>query len=454
MNSGTIRSVRSLIILTFDLIFIVLIFSGVYYLRLSKLPDFRSPDLWLIVTTFIFVLFLAGTYFKERNIRNPQLPIRTFLNCLVAGILCVAWVYLLGPQKFSEYFGRGILPAATLGCGIATTLVRFVVNQLYHRQEQGLEFLYIGYSKSADAFFRELTNHREVRSVTVVSRQNINSEFSGINISKQDLGPLLGKKKWQSIIVDPSRESSKEEKDKLINLRLNGTPILSLADFYEKYWYMIPVHDIGDDWFLRSQGFSMLDNPISGRIKRLFDIILSIVLIFASLPLIVICGLLITLSSKGPIFFSQTRVGMRGKLFTIFKLRTMRADAELQGAQWAQDKDPRITKVGNFLRQTRLDELPQCWNVLKGEMSFVGPRPERPEFTKELAQHIPYYELRHIVKPGISGWAQVIFPYGASVEDSLRKLQYELYYIKNQSLLLDLNIMLRTLITVFQRSGR
>ena len=129
-------------------------------------------------------------------------------------------------------------------------------------------------------------------------------------------------------------------------------------------------------------------------------------------------------------------------------------DAEAEGAQWAQNNDPRITGFGKFLRQTRLDELPQCWNVLLGTMSFVGPRPERPEFTAELSQEIPYYDLRHIIKPGITGWAQVIFPYGASTEDSLKKLQYELYYIKNQSLLLDLNIIIRTLLTVFQRGGR
>lgn len=455
MNSGTIRDFRSLIILAFDLVLIVSIFSGTYYLRLNKFPDFSSPNLWLIVNTFILVLFLAGTYFKEANIRKPQLPIKTFLNCLLAGTLCVVWLYLLGPQKFGEYFGRGILPTATLACGIATTLVRLFINQLYHRQEQGLELLYLGYSESADAFLGELKNHQEVRSVTVASHDDINSELSsGINISTQSLKTLLTEKKWQSVIVDPSRESSSDEKEKLINLRLAGTPILSLADFYEKFWYMIPVHDIGDDWFLRSQGFSMLDNPLSGRIKRLIDITLSIILIFVSAPLIALCGLLIKLTSRGPIFFSQTRVGVQGRLFTIIKLRTMLLNAELNGAQWAQDKDSRITRFGNFLRQTRLDELPQCWNVLLGDMSFIGPRPERPEFTKELAEKIPYYDLRHLVKPGISGWAQVIFPYGASVEDSLKKLQYELYYIKNQSLLLDLNIMLRTLITIFQRGGR
>ena len=217
---------------------------------------------------------------------------------------------------------------------------------------------------------------------------------------------------------------------------------------------MVPVKVISDDWFLRSHGFHMLGNPVTQRVKRLLDVSLALVLIILTAPLILVSAALIKLTSKGPVFFSQTRVGYQGKLFTIYKLRTMLKDAETSGARWAEADDPRVTKIGGFLRKSRLDELPQCWNVLSGDMSFIGPRPERPEFTSMLSQEIPYYDLRHTVKPGISGWAQVIFPYGASTEDALKKLQYELYYIKHQSLLLDLNIAIRTLFTVFQRAGR
>ena len=167
-----------------------------------------------------------------------------------------------------------------------------------------------------------------------------------------------------------------------------------------------------------------------------------------------ITALVIKLSSRGPVFFSQTRVGFKGRAFTLYKFRTMHNNAEKQGAQWARDNDPRVLPIGHFLRKSRIDELPQCWNIFKGDMSIIGPRPERPEFTSELTNDIPYYDLRHIIKPGLTGWAQVNYPYGASTEDALRKLQYDLYYIKNYSLFLDLNIMLRTLITVFQRSGR
>jgi exopolysaccharide biosynthesis polyprenyl glycosylphosphotransferase len=454
MRDDTIRGIRGSLILILDYCAIIAIFTGVCYLRLGKLPDYKSADLWIICTTFIFVLFFAGTYFRERSTKLPSLPIRTFLITTIAGAICIIWLYLLGPSKFTEYFGRGILPTATILSGIATTWIRFIINRLYHRQEQGAELLYLGYSESCAAFLSELKGHREVRSVTIATQSDVKADFDRYSLARTETNKLLLSSSWQSVIIDPSHPVSKEETASLVSMRLKGTPVLSLAEFYEQFWFMIPVHDIGDDWFLRSQGFSMLGSPIAMRVKRLIDLILSSVLLAITSPLVLFFGLLIKLTSKGPMFFTQTRVGLRGELFTIYKLRTMVKDAEDSGAQWATENDSRITLIGRFLRQTRIDELPQCWNVLKGNMSFVGPRPERPEFTKELTENIPYYDLRHLVKPGISGWAQVIFQYGASVEDSLKKLQYELYYIKNQSLLLDLNIMLRTLITVLQRGGR
>jgi exopolysaccharide biosynthesis polyprenyl glycosylphosphotransferase len=374
--------------------------------------------------------------------------------CIAAGTICVGWLYILGPSKFTQYFGRGVLPAATLLCGIATTAIRYLVNRIYRLQEKGQELLYLGFSPSATGFIKELKNHSEVRSVTVASDTPLATESPRVSWSDKDIKDLLCQSNWQSVIVDPLFQASLSDTEALVKLRLAGTPVFTVADFYEKFWFMIPVTGIDNNWFLRSQGFSALDNTISQRLKRVIDLILSALLLIASIPVLAFCALMIKLTSKGPVLYKQRRVGLEGKPFTIIKLRTMVQNAESEGAQWATTNDPRTTWFGRFLRQTRLDEIPQCWNVLRGEMSFVGPRPERPEFTRELADEIPYYELRHLVKPGITGWAQVIFPYGASTEDSLKKLQYELFYIKNQSLLLDLNIMLRTLITVFQRAGR
>ena len=449
-----IRRIRSLIILLLDLITIIGVFSITYYWRLARFPDYRSPDLWLITTTFITVLFLSGTYFKEKSTAKPALPVRTFFVCMVGGLVCIFWVYVLGPTEFNAYFGRGVLPSGTLLTGILATLIRFGVNSLYHIQEEGVGLLYLGFSNSGQAFLSELENHAEIRSVSIVTDNPIESGFKKVStLEAGNLNEVLDQE-WQGVIVDPNHHSDKLETERLVSLRLAGVPVMTLADYYEKHWFMVPVDHIGDDWFLRSQGFSMLGNPISLRIKRALDIVLSISLLLVSTPVIMICALLIKAGSQGPVFFRQTRVGLRGKPFIIIKLRTMCVDAESEGAKWAEHNDPRITKVGNFLRKSRLDELPQCWNVLKGEMSFVGPRPERPIFTSRLSQTIPYYDLRHVVKPGLTGWAQVIFPYGASDQDATKKLQYELYYIKNQSLLLDLNILIRTCLTVFQRAGR
>lgn len=453
LNQGTIRRARSSLIFIFDLAAGLSIFSIVYYLRLDKMPNYLAFDLWLILLTFVATQYLTGTYFREHTESLPALPIRTFFISLVGGVVCIAWLYLLGPHEFNEYFGRGVLPVSTLLFGITSTFIRYAVNRLYHIQERNLELLYVGHSPSFDTFRAELTNHAEVRGVSLVAR-GFNGHKRHLTDTYESLDLALSTRDWKAIIIDPEYNPSKGEKSALIKARLSGTPILSLADYYERNWHMIPINDIKDDWFLKSQGFSMIGNPVSNRVKRIIDITLATVLLVLSSPLLLICILLIKLTSRGPILFRQTRVGYKGRRFTIYKLRTMCIDAEQNGAQWASENDPRVTKVGRILRRSRLDEIPQCWNVLTGTMSFIGPRPERPEFTSVLTSLIPYYDLRHTVKPGISGWAQVIYPYGASNEDALRKLQYELYYIKHQSLLFDLNIMIRTLFTVFQRAGR
>jgi exopolysaccharide biosynthesis polyprenyl glycosylphosphotransferase len=190
------------------------------------------------------------------------------------------------------------------------------------------------------------------------------------------------------------------------------------------------------------------------RIKRIIDVFLAIIILILAFPLMIIIPILIKLDSKGDIIYSQKRTGLNGEEFTIRKLRTMVEDAEKDEVEWAQENDPRVTRIGKILRALRMDELPQLVNVLLGEMSFVGPRPERPDFNKKLEKHIPYYDLRHLIKPGITGWAQVMYPYGASIDDAREKLQYDLYYIKNYSLFLDLVIAMKTIRVVLFGKGR
>jgi exopolysaccharide biosynthesis polyprenyl glycosylphosphotransferase len=193
---------------------------------------------------------------------------------------------------------------------------------------------------------------------------------------------------------------------------------------------------------------------ISSVVKRAFDIVASLLLLILAMPLVLLAAIAVKLESRGPAFYRQRRVGLYNQAFDILKLRSMRVDAEAAGkAQWAAQDDPRVTRVGRFIRKVRIDELPQAWTVLKGEMSFVGPRPERPQFVRQLEQQLPYYAERHMVKPGITGWAQINYPYGASVEDARHKLEYDLYYAKNYSPFLDLLILLQTLRVVLWPQG-
>jgi exopolysaccharide biosynthesis polyprenyl glycosylphosphotransferase len=213
----------------------------------------------------------------------------------------------------------------------------------------------------------------------------------------------------------------------------------------------VPLEGLNPSNLIFTEGFNVRA-PLQVA-RRLVSIAISFFALIVCLPFIPLIILAVRLSSPGPIFFRQTRVGLRGQLFSIYKFRTMRQDAEANGAVWASKNDARITPLGRFMRKTRLDEIPQLWNVLRGDMGFVGPRPERPEFVQWLTKEIPYYDLRHIIRPGITGWAQVRYQYGASLEETKRKLEYDLYYIKHLSLGLDLLIMFETIKTIILRRG-
>ncbi|MFN3432525.1 MAG: sugar transferase [Candidatus Sericytochromatia bacterium] len=238
----------------------------------------------------------------------------------------------------------------------------------------------------------------------------------------------------------------------LVDCIERGASVLTMAGLYERLSARIPVPLIDAGWFISELRAGQ--RRLYRAARRSLDVAIALVGLVGTGLLFPLLAIAIKLGGgPGPIIYAQRRVGLRGAEFTIYKFRTMRQDAEREGAAWAKERDDRVTPVGNLLRRTRLDELPQFWNVLKGDMSVVGPRPERPEFTKLLAQEIPFYNRRHMVPPGLTGWAQVMFPYGASVEDSLEKLQYDLFYIKNRSFYLDLKIMAKTVRVMVNKIG-
>lgn len=238
----------------------------------------------------------------------------------------------------------------------------------------------------------------------------------------------------------------------LLRIKTKGVHVNDFSSFLERETGRVDLDTVNPSWLIFSDGFSS-GRMFSSAMKRIFDITASIVLLLLTMPVIALFALIVKLDSKGPAFFRQERVGHYGETFYLIKLRSMRTDAEKDGAKWAEKDDPRVTRVGRFIRKVRIDELPQTWAVLKGEMSFVGPRPEVPKFVDDLQEQIPFYGERHMVKPGITGWAQINYPYGASIEDSRTKLEYDLYYAKNYTPFLDFVILLQTVRVILWPEG-
>jgi sugar transferase (PEP-CTERM system associated) len=263
---------------------------------------------------------------------------------------------------------------------------------------------------------------------------------------------VVHKQKVHRVIVAMPDRRGTIPMPELLELRMQGVKIEEATSWLEKISGKIEVENLYPSWLVFGEGFRRSTAFIL--VRRAVSIVISLIGLILTLPLIPLIMLAIRLDSKGPVFYTQTRVGKAGRVFKVVKFRTMRQDAEAaSGPKWAGDNDPRVTRVGKFLRSSRLDEIPQLWCVLKGEMAFVGPRPERPEFIEWLSKEIPYYGVRHMVRPGLTGWAQVKYKYGSTVEDSREKLQYDLFYIKNASIGLDLLIMFLTVKTVLLRRG-
>jgi sugar transferase (PEP-CTERM system associated) len=273
-------------------------------------------------------------------------------------------------------------------------------------------------------------------------------------VPSSEIGSLANNRSLSRIVVsDPKIEENTKLAEALIDCKLRGVKIETPVDSFEKLNRKIWIQGLSPDWLIFARGFQPSKLYLCA--KRAFDVVLALVVLVVTAPLMLLIAAAIKLDSPGPAIFSQERVGLFGRTFTVYKFRSMRQDAEKHiGPTWAKEDDDRVTGPGGFLRKCRLDEIPQVFNVLLGDMSFVGPRPERPYFVDLLKANIRYYDVRHYVQPGITGWAQVMYPYGASIEDAYQKLQYDLYYTKNASFQLDLLVLLRTVKVVLTRQGR
>lgn len=322
--------------------------------------------------------------------------------------------------------------------------------------------LLVGTSPAAIVLARELFERRQELGVDIVgfvdpdpTRVGAPVINPGVVGTIDDIPGLTSRMRVDRVVVSLSDQRGKLPMDQLLNVRLrSGVLFDHLASVYEEYTGKIALENLRPSWLVFSTGFRK--SRIVTFTKRIFDIFAAVCGLILSLPLTIISAVVVKLESPGdPVLYHQERVGLNGEPFTIHKFRTMRSDAEAKtGPVWsAGDHDPRITRVGHFMRKTRLDEIPQLWNVLLGDMSLIGPRPERPSFVEQLTRQIPFYGQRHVVKPGVTGWAQVRYSYGASVEDAIEKMQYDLYYVKHMSLMFDLMIALETIKTVVLRRG-
>jgi exopolysaccharide biosynthesis polyprenyl glycosylphosphotransferase len=274
-----------------------------------------------------------------------------------------------------------------------------------------------------------------------------------IAVPARTLAGAAGELRADTVVLASDERRSRLPIDELIRLRLAGVTVLPAQRFAERVLRRVPLVLLRPSDLAIGEG---LISPARAAAKRVFDLLASGVLLLLAAPVLAILAVLIRLDSEGPVFYSQERVGRGGKVYRVHKLRTMRKDAEtVSGPVWASQEDPRVTRLGALLRKTRLDEIPQAWAVFRGDMSFVGPRPERPFFVQQLKAQIPFFGLREAVKPGITGWAQIRYPYGATVDDARAKLEYDLYYVQHQSLFLDLAICFHTVKTVlFGRGAR
>lgn len=407
---------------------------GMYFLGLFLINrglGFRNA---LIIVIALIAYYIANVY----NIAVGRYRLRDMAT--VIGINSILMFITTFAKMFS--LNEGIILFGTIS--IFQIVFRYVVIMGIVEKQK---ILFIGENDYTEDLLESIKNDEQYKFIGSIKEDNkdIKKKILKIcDVRKPDIIVDF----MENLLVDPKFV------DKLLQYKLAGLQYYNYLEFYEAYENKLPISHLSPKWFLENTGFEIYHNNFNLKAKRLLDLLFAFLIGVCVAPIMVVAAIIVKLESRGPVFFIQERIGEGNKKFNIVKFRSMTTDAEKDGPKWATKNDNRVTKFGKIMRLTRIDELPQLWNVLRGEMSFVGPRPEREFFIKQLEKEIPYYNLRHTVKPGLTGWAQVMYPYGASVEDAYRKLQYDLYYIKHHDILFDLKVLLKTVTIVIFGKGR
>lgn len=408
------------------------------------------PELW--VAGFVPVLIFFSYVFEAYTIR-PWVFKTVAIRCVMANGLSLAVLIFLGWAS-SAFFH--------ILAGVVLFFLFQMSWQSFYEMLSQLPFLskkmiVIGTGPTAlevERLIRAAPGKYALSGFVSTATDPVSVDTGQIIGKMEDIVDLCSQYKAHCVLMALTERRGGLAIQKLLSCKLMGVRIIDYPNFYESITGKIPVENINPSWLVQGNGF--LITPLVRIMKRAFDIFLSSLALLITLPFFPLLAVLVKYKSPGPVFYFQKRVGKDGREFTIYKFRTMGTDAESKnGVAFASENDPRVTRFGHMLRKTRIDELPQLINVLKGEMSFIGPRPERPEFVRQICEITPYYMERHAIKPGITGWAQVMYPYGASLGDSVEKLRYDLYYINNLSVFLEFLIIFETVkVIIFRRGGR
>jgi sugar transferase (PEP-CTERM system associated) len=447
-------STRSLTVFAGEL---CLIFGSVALAAgMQDTPDLAA-NVWKIglVTIVCQLCLYYNDFYDLTLVQSTRELVVRLLQAVGAASIVLAAMYFTMPWLM---IGNGIFVSALAVFLVGILGWRLLFNQLTGSLKLQERILVVGTGETARKVVRQILDQREFAYRVIgfidddASRVGERIVNPGIVGTPADISSLIDRHHVDRIIVGLSDRRGKLPVEELLRAKMAGIRVEDATTTYERITGKILIDDLRPSWLIFSDGFRV--SRIARVLKRTIDLVLSLVIGVFALPFMALTAIAVALESGRPILYCQERVGENGKTFTLCKFRSMRTDAEIGGTPiWAKDGDDRITHVGRFIRKARLDELPQLWNVIRGDMSFVGPRPERPFFVAELSKAIPFYQQRHAVKPGVTGWAQVKYRYGSSLEDAMEKLRYDLYYIKHLSIFFDLTIVFDTVKVVLFGKG-
>ena len=418
----------------------ILVLYIIYSLLLDKYNYVAKYLTNFIFILFIFVKFIFGQLdFYAERFRYKDVFITLGIDMIFSVMLYAFWkqlnifyIYLI-IFIFQIIFRKIVCSIYMKKQNVLIFGSNHIKNNVQEDIINTLDYNYIGY----------ISNNKSRATKYLIGNYSQMEEI----ISKKEIDVLV-------IVKDIKSPSFKKYLKRIFDLKINGLKIINYEEFNEDIQKKIDINQINEEWLLQSNGFDILSNEMQKNIKRGMDIILALTLMVFLSPLALITAIIIKIESKGPVIFKQTRIGENMKPFRVYKFRSMRMHDPKKHSRYTLDNDARVTKFGKFMRKTRIDELPQLWNILKGTMSFIGPRPEWDILAKDYARKINHYNLRHLIKPGITGWAQVMFPYGENLEDAKRKLEYDLYYLKHQDFMLDALIIIKTAKAVLFGKGK